>query len=78
MSPVGFESIIPARERPQTHALDGVAAGSAIFLFKARNVSGRYIFFFTDKKINLPKHFVKFRYAEMVPCQNDIVKFHLV
>jgi hypothetical protein len=27
MTPAGFEPIIPASERPQTHALDGAATG---------------------------------------------------
>jgi hypothetical protein len=27
MPPAGFEPTIPASERPQTHALDGVATG---------------------------------------------------
>jgi len=30
MPPVGFEPAIPVSERPQTHALDGAVAGTAI------------------------------------------------
>jgi hypothetical protein len=36
MPPVGFETAIPASERPQTHALDRAATGIGFF-------GGRYI-----------------------------------
>jgi len=35
--PAGFESTIPARERPQTHALDRTITGSAVLNWATLN-----------------------------------------
>ena len=45
MPPVGFEPIIPASERPQTHALDRAATGIGI----RRN----YIYQFLEHSMHL-------------------------
>ena len=42
MPPAGYETAIPARKRPQTHALDRAATGFVVLLYKVIILSDKY------------------------------------